>query len=66
VKVPDFEPKEKTAITSSELLAYLRALIKDLTFFTFGEERMRQAKLIGKLHRYFKVNIAPYVQKCVY
>ena len=41
VKVPDFEPKDKTAITSAELLAYLKALSKELEFMTFGEEKQR-------------------------
>ena len=39
VKIPDFEPKDKTGITSSELLAYLKALSKELEFMTFGEEK---------------------------
>lgn len=40
-KIPDFEPKEKTAITPAELLAYLKALAKELEFMTFGEEKTR-------------------------
>ena len=41
-KVPDFDPKEKTAITSTEVVAYLRAQAKELEFMTFGEEKLRQ------------------------
>jgi hypothetical protein len=40
-KVPDFEPKDKTAIAPAELLAYLKALAKELEFLTFGEEKTR-------------------------
>lgn len=38
-KVADFDPKDKTAITPSEVLAYLKALAKELEFMTFGEEK---------------------------
>lgn len=38
-KIPDFEPKDKTAITPAEVLAYLKALAKELEFITFGEEK---------------------------
>lgn len=41
VKVPDFDPKDKTAIAPAELLAYLKALAKELEFMTFGEEKTR-------------------------
>ena len=40
-KVPDFDPKDKTAIAPAELLAYLKALAKELEFMTFGEEKTR-------------------------
>ena len=40
-KVKDFEAKEKTALTSSELLSYLKSLVKELQFATFGEEKQR-------------------------
>jgi len=39
--VPDFEPKEKAAITSAEIVSYLRALTKELEFITFGDEKTR-------------------------
>ena len=29
-KIPDFDPKDKTTLTSAELLAYLKSLIKEL------------------------------------
>jgi hypothetical protein len=32
---------------------------------TFGDEKMRLSKLISKIHRYLKVNLASYVQKCL-
>jgi len=64
VKIPSFDPKDKTVITSSEVLAYLRALTRELEFMTFGDEKTRLSKLISKLHRYLKLNLAPYVQKC--
>ena len=65
VKVPDFEPKDKTAITPAEVLAYLKALAKELEFMTFGDEKTRQSKLISKLHRYLKVNLpTSYGAKC--
>jgi len=63
-KIPDFDPKEKTAITSAEITSYLRALAKELEFMTFGDEKMRQGKLLSKIHRYLKLNLASYVQKC--
>lgn len=64
-KIPDFESKDKTAITPAEILAYLKALAKELEFITFGEEKQRQAKLISKIHRYLKVNLATsYGAKC--
>jgi hypothetical protein len=65
VKVPDFEPKDKTAITPAEVLAYLKALAKELEFMTFGEEKTRQSKLLSKLHRYLKANLpTSYGAKC--
>ena len=65
VKVPDFEPKDKTVITPAEVLAYLKALAKELEFMTFGEEKSRQSKLLSKLHRYLKINLpTSYGAKC--
>lgn len=64
-KVPDFDPKDKTAITPAEILAYLKALAKELEFMTFGEEKARQGKLLSKLHRYLKANLPQsYGAKC--
>ena len=64
-KIPDFDPKDKTAITPAEILAYLKALAKELEFMTFGEEKQRQTKLLSKLHRYLKTNLAQsYGAKC--
>ena len=66
-KIPDFDPKDKTAITPAELLAYLKALAKELEFMTFGEEKQRQSKLLSKLHRYLKTNLAQsYGAKCAF
>ena len=66
-KIPDFDPKDKTAITPAELLAYLKALAKELEFMTFGEEKQRQSKLLSKLHRYLKANLAQsYGAKCAF
>jgi hypothetical protein len=64
-KIPDFEPKDKTVITPAEILAYLKALAKELEFMTFGEEKARQSKLVSKIHRYLKTNLAQsYGAKC--
>lgn len=64
-KIPDFEPKDKTAITPAEILAYTKALAKELEFLTFGEEKQRQSKLLSKIHRYLKTNLATsYGAKC--
>lgn len=63
-KVPNFEPKEKTALTASEVASYLKALVQERAFFTFGEFASRQQRLAQRLHRYLKMNLAPYVQKC--
>jgi hypothetical protein len=61
-KIPDFEAKEKLAITSCELLAFLRCLYRELQFFCFGCQK--KANGMAKLHRYLKINLATYVQKC--
>ena len=63
-KLPGYEFKDKTTITSSELLAYLRSLIFDLKLFTFGSERERTSRLICKLHRYLNANLSSYPVKC--
>jgi len=37
-KLPGYEFKEKTTITSSEILAYIKSIVKENGFFTFGAE----------------------------
>ena len=63
-KLPGFEFKDKTTITSGELLAYLRALLYETRMFTFTAERERISRLICKLHRYLNVNLSSYPIKC--
>ena len=36
-----------------------------MEFATFGDEKQRYSKLISKIHRYLKLNVASYVQKCL-
>jgi hypothetical protein len=63
-KIPNFKIKEpKQSLTSSDVMCYLKSLLKELTFFTFGRER--DAKKICHIHRYFQLNLAPYVQRCI-
>jgi len=64
-KIPGFEFKEKAAITSSEMLAYLKSVVIENGFFTFGEEADRLGKLISKVHRYLKGQLPSYAQKCL-
>lgn len=63
-KLPGFDFKEKSTITSSELLAYMRALLFETRLFTFGSEKERLSKLISKLHRYLNANLSSYPVKC--
>lgn len=63
-KLPGFEFKDKTTITSAELLSYLRALLTETRLFTFGQEKERLSKLICKLHRYLNINLSSYPVKC--
>lgn len=63
-KLPGFDFKDKTTISSSELLAYLRSLLYDLRLFTFGSEKERMSRLVCKLHRYLNVNLSSYPVKC--
>lgn len=37
--VPDYEFKDKTSVSSAELLAYMKAIVKENTIFTFGNEK---------------------------
>mmetsp|Transcript_19535 Transcript_19535/g.14244 ORF Transcript_19535/g.14244 Transcript_19535/m.14244 type:complete len:130 (-) Transcript_19535:552-941(-) len=64
VKIPSFDSKDKTEIKAGEVLSYLRSLVKELEFMTFGFEKQRLSKLISKLHRYLKLNVALYAQRC--
>ena len=63
-KLPDFEFKDKTSISSCELLAYAKAVVNECCMLTFGDEKARLSRLISKLHRYLTVNLAPYAQRC--
>ena len=63
-KLEGFEFKDKTAITSSEIVAYLKALLTENSLFTFGCDRERQGKLISKLHRYLMTNLTTYQGQC--
>ena len=59
-KLEGFEFKDKTSISSSEILAYLKAVLTENSLFTFGQDHERQGKLISKLHRYLITNLATY------
>lgn len=59
-KQPDFEFKDKTGITSSEILAYAKAVVNECRMLTFGDEKGRLSKLISKLHRYLMSNLSTY------
>ena len=64
-KMEGFEFKDKTAISASEVVAYLKATLIENGLFTFGQERERSGKLISKLHRYLVANLPSYKEKCV-
>ena len=63
-KQPDFEFKDKTTITASEVLAYTKAVVNECCMLTFGEEKARISKLISKLHRYMVACLTTYAQRC--
>lgn len=63
-KLPGFDFKDKTTITSGELLAYLRSLLFETRMFTFTEARDKTTRLICKLHRYLNTNLPSYPVKC--
>jgi uncharacterized membrane protein affecting hemolysin expression len=63
--VPDYEFKDKTSVSSAELLAYMKAIVKENTIFTFGNEKQRVSKMISKLHRVLKTQLTSYASKCV-
>ena len=64
-KLPGFEFKDKTTITSAELLAYLKAVLLENRFFTFGIEKERFSCLISKVHRFLKVQLSSYQAQIV-
>jgi len=59
-KLVGFEFKDKTTITSAEVLSYLRAILLENRFFTFGSEKERFSSLISKTHRYLKGALSSY------
>lgn len=59
-KQPDFEFKDKAGITSSELLAYTKAVVNECCMLTFGPEKTRLSKLLSKLHRYLGGSLSSY------
>ena len=59
-KLPGFEFKDKTTITSAEVLAYLKAVLIEDRFFSFGQDKERFSNLISKLHRYLKNSHSSY------
>jgi len=63
-KLAGFEFKDKQAISSSEIIAYLKAVLLENGLFTFGQDRDRLGKLISKLHRYLLANLPAYQAQC--
>ena len=59
-KLPGFEFKDKTTITSAEVLTYLKAVLLENKFFSFGQDKERFSNLISKLHRYLKTAHSSY------
>lgn len=59
-KLAGYEFKDKTTITAAEVLAYLKAVLLENQFFTFGQDKERFSKLISKLHRYLKTSLSSY------
>lgn len=59
-KLAGFEFKDKTTITSAEVLSYLKAILLENKFFSFGMEKERFSSLISKLHRYLKTSLSSY------
>ena len=59
-KLVGFEFKDKTTITSAEVLSYLKAILLENRFFTFGSEKERFSSLISKTHRYLKGALSSY------
>lgn len=63
-KIPGFEFKDKVQISSGEMLSYLKAILIENQFFTFGPEKERLSRLISKVHKYLKTYLSSYPQKC--
>merc|ERR1712060_356849 len=63
-KLEGFEFKDKTAITSAEIVAYLKSTLLENSLFTFGQEAQRRGKALSKLHRYLIGNLASYQASC--
>lgn len=59
-KLPGFEFKDKATISSAEVLAYLKAVLIENKFFSFGQDKERFSNLISKLHRYLKTAHSSY------
>jgi len=59
-KLPGFEFKDKSTVTAAEVLAYLKAVLLENRFFSFGQDKERFSNLISKLHRYLKVSHSAY------
>lgn len=59
-KLAGFEFKDKTTITSAEVLSYLKAILLENRFFSFGTEKERFSSLISKIHRYLKLSLSSY------
>lgn len=63
-RLPDFEFKEKASVGSAEVVAYLRAVVTEMSILTFTREKQRISKLLSKLHRYLVGNLPAYRDKC--
>jgi len=63
-KQADYEFKDKTGISSSEMLAYMKAVVNECCMLTFGTEKARLSKLISKLHRFLSACLPSYTQRC--
>lgn len=59
-KLAGFEFKDKVTITAAEVLSYLKAILLENQFFTFGPDKERFSKLISKLHRFLKMSLSSY------
>lgn len=59
-----FEFKDKTTLTGSEIVAYLKSILYENRLFTFGQALQRQGKLISKVHRYLIANLPAYQNSC--